>query len=35
MKKDLLENFLKDFFENFEPEITSALWLNIQLKMNA
>ena len=30
MKKDIIENVFKDFFESFESEVTYAIWLKIQ-----
>jgi hypothetical protein len=30
MKKDIIENVFKDLFEDFESEVTSVIWLNIE-----
>ena len=30
----MLENIFKDLFENFESEVTSVIWFNIEQKIN-
>ena len=35
MKKEIIENILKALFENFESEVTSVIWFNIEQKIKA
>jgi hypothetical protein len=30
MKKEAIENMIKDLFENFEVDIPSEIWISIQ-----
>jgi hypothetical protein len=33
-KNKMIENLIKDLFENFEPEVTPEIWTGIQNVIN-